>query len=86
MQIINIYTTDVINISKTLFFRSSSSSDFCVASKACLPETLVRSTTLILGAEAATALQSKIENQQIQIPSAATISRARVKMDESWQN
>lgn len=61
------------------------SSKFVVA-KACLPETLVRSTTLILGSEAASALQSKIENQDIQIPSAATISRTRVKMDASWQS
>ena len=46
-----------------------------------LPKVLVRSVALLLGHEAATALQKSLESKTLQVPSAPTLSRARLKAD-----
>lgn len=48
-----------------------------------LPESLIRSCSIILGAEAADQLKQQLEKESIRIPSEATISRFRLKLDVS---
>lgn len=48
-----------------------------------LPESLRRSCAIILGAEAAETLKFEMETKALRIPSEATISRFRLKLDVS---
>lgn len=51
--------------------------------KAMLPESLRRSCAIILGPEAAETLKFQLEAKTLRIPSDATISRFRLKLDVS---
>ena len=50
-------------------------------SKACIPEALIRSASLIIGPFAAERLKDDIQAKRFKLPHESTISRTRLKLD-----
>ena len=49
-----------------------------------LPQSLVRSCSVILGAASAEVLRDQLEKKNLRVPSESTVSRFRLKLDASW--